>query len=67
MLKAALALALLWPMTGHAADLPPGVTCEQVQANYAQWSHLSKTVIRVWLRLNGYSKAQIREAEKCLR
>lgn len=46
--------------------LPPGVTCEQVQANYAQWSHLNKSVIRVWLRLNGYSRGQIREAERCL-
>lgn len=63
------ALLILCPISGHAAEpsrLPPGVTCETVKGNYEQWSHLGKRAIRLWLSLNGYTKAQQREAEKCL-
>lgn len=64
-------LAILLLLTGPvmAADpkLPADMTCEQVQAHYAQWSYLGKGVIRAWLRLNGHSRAEIREAEKCLK
>lgn len=51
---------------GADPKLPPGMTCEQVQAHYAQWSYLGKGVIRAWLILNGHSRADTREAEKCL-
>jgi hypothetical protein len=69
-LRAALiALAVVLLATASHADapkLPAGVTCEQVRANYANFSHLGRGVIRAWLRLNGYSKRDIVEAEKCL-
>lgn len=70
LLRATLALTLLCPIPGHGAELPrlpPGVTCEQIVQRYAEWSHLGKRAIRTWLFFNGYSRAQIREAEKCLR
>lgn len=64
-----LAILLLLTVPVMAADpkLPPGVTCEHVQANYSQWSYLGKGAIRAWLRWNGHSRADIREAEKCLK
>lgn len=69
LIRIALAVALAWPLTGHAGELPKlptGVTCEQIAQSYAEWSHLGKRAIRLWLSLNGYSRAQQREAEKCL-
>lgn len=69
-LLAALALVCIASIPAHAADppkLPPGVTCEQIAQLYAEWSHVGKRVMRGWLFINGYSRAQMREAERCLR
>lgn len=68
-MRVALTLALLWPLSGNAGEpkLPVGVTCEQVRANYAQWSHLGRRALRAWLMLNGYSWRETIEAERCLR
>jgi hypothetical protein len=47
--------------------LPAGITCDYVRAQYAEWSWAGKWAIHRYLLLQGYSWAQIREAEKCLR
>jgi hypothetical protein len=51
----------------HAADpprLPPGVSCEAVRAKVAEHG---KVVAYAWARLNGFSKADIEAAKRCLR
>ncbi len=44
--------------------LPAGVTCETVRVLVAKHG---KVYALLWARLNGYSRAEIREAEKCLK
>lgn len=44
--------------------LPAGKTCADVRENVARYGRF---VARTWARLNGYTKAEIREAEKCLK
>ena len=44
--------------------LPPGVTCADVRGKVAEYG---ETIAYAWARLQGYSRAQIREARKCLR
>ena len=51
----------------RAADtprLPPGVTCAAVRAKVAEHG---KVYAYAWARLQGYSKAEINEARRCLR
>lgn len=58
--------------TGHACDashlneprLPPGADCETIRAKVA--AH-GRRLARSWAALHGYSKDDIREAEKCLK
>ncbi len=50
-----------------AADpprLPLGVTCEAVRAKVAEHG---KVYAYAWAKLNGYSKAEIDAAKRCLR
>jgi hypothetical protein len=63
---AVLALALLWPLTGHAGEpkLPEGVTCSDVRAHVAQYG---KIAAYAWARLQGYSSKEIAEAKRCLK
>jgi hypothetical protein len=61
-----LLIILLLLSTGAMAEepkLPPGVTCVDVRAKVDQHGQY---VAYAWARLNGYSRAQIKEARKCL-
>lgn len=44
--------------------LPPGITCEMVREKVAEHG---RVLAYAWAKLQGYSKAQIKEAERCLR
>lgn len=58
---------LIWATLAHAADppkLPAGVTCEAVRAKVAEHG---RVYAYAWARLNGYSRAEVLEAKKCLR
>lgn len=44
--------------------LPAGVTCDMVRSRVAEHGRL---VAYAWARLQGYSRRQIKEAERCLR
>lgn len=57
-------LLLMASADAGEAKLPPGITCTDVRARVAEYG---KYVAYAWARLHGYSKHEIREAEKCLR
>lgn len=63
---AVLTIALLWPLTGHAGEpkLPEGVSCSDVRAHVAQYG---KIAAYAWAKLQGYSKAEIEQAKRCLK
>lgn len=63
------ALLLLFGVPALGADprpppkLPPGVTCADVRAHVKQWG---KLVALAWAKAQGFSRADIREARRCL-
>lgn len=64
LLRATLALALLCPLSAHAADapkLPQGVTCSDVRERVAEHGRAAAIA---WALASGYSWRQIREARK---
>ncbi len=64
----AIAFAALLTLSSAAfADppkLPAGITCETVRSLVAKHG---RVYAYAWARLHGYSRADIREAEKCLK
>ncbi len=60
---AVLLLATCWKARADAPQLPPGVTCEAVRAKVAEHG---RYVAWAWARLNGYTKADIEAAKRCL-
>lgn len=48
---------------GNAPQLPAGVTCEMVRAKVAEHG---KVYAYAWAKLQGYSRAEINEAKRCL-
>lgn len=62
----ALAIVIGAAAMAHADEpkLPPGITCADVRTKVAEYG---ETVAYAWARLQGYSRAQIKEARKCLR
>jgi hypothetical protein len=67
MIRIALALLMTGIAPAIAADppsLPPGITCELVRAKVAEHG---KIVAFAWAKLNGYSRAEIDAAKRCLR
>lgn len=66
--KAAILLLLLGaPALGAdprpPPKLPSGVTCADVRAHVKQWG---KLVALAWAKAQGFSRAEIREARRCL-
>jgi hypothetical protein len=68
MLKpAALAVALLWPLSGHAGELPcppKRYLCIEVRLAAAAWG---EQALRDKAKKCGWSDRKIDEASKCLR
>jgi len=67
LLRATLALTLLCPIAGHAADvpkLPQGVTCSDIRERVAEHGRAAAIA---WALASGYSWRQIRLAQQCLR
>ena len=64
----ALLLALGSPALGadtrlSPPRLPPGVTCEDVRTHVRRWG---KLVALAWAKAQGFSRVEIREAQRCL-
>lgn len=62
---AASTIALLWPLSGHAAEsnLPAGYSCADVRAAVANYG---KAAVMRMAKRNGATREQIAAAEKCL-
>lgn len=63
LITASLLLCVFCKEVSAAPKLPAGVSCEFVRSKVAEHG---KLVAWAWARLNGYSRAEINEAKRCL-
>lgn len=60
----AVLIAFAPPAKAAEPRLPPGYTCQDVRDKVAQYGRFTA---KIWAFANGFTRDQIREAEKCLR